>query len=198
MIQYIILIIFVIVLLVVATRENIKNSLLPYKPTYNKINYENANVVGKVENNFHINGNDEDCDTPKYLVKEKCESPNYLIEDETNFAKKQLYSFLKKVNKKSISLKSPCNYTFYNHATMDDLLRRTLDDISQNVIELLNKNSDYTFEKTNYGDIQVWCDANGNKEYKYELFVWSLKHYFQLKLYVHVIKFIKKEEYNIG
>ncbi len=197
MIQYILLIVFVIILLVVATRENVKNSLLPYKPTYNKINHENANVIESIEkseNNFHINGNDEDCDTPKYLIKDECESPNYLIEDETNFAKKQLYTFLKKVNKKSISLKSPCNYTFYNHATMDDLLRRTIDDISQNVIELLNKNSDYTFEKTNYGDIQVWCDSNGNKEYKYELFVWSLKHYFQLKLYVHVIKFIKKED----
>ncbi len=77
---------------------------------------------------------------------------------------------------------------------MDDLLRRTMDEISDRVLTLLNKSGTYGFEKANYGDIQVWSDSTGNKEYKYELFVTSLKHYFQLKLYIHVIKFIKKDE----
>ncbi len=120
--------------------------------------------------------------------------PDYMVEDETNFAKKQLLNLLKTVNKKPISLKSPCSYKSYTHATMDDLMRRTMDEISKLVVQFLNKSGNFQFEKTSYGDIQVWCDAKGNKEFKYELFVTSLKYYFQLKLYVNVVKFVSKND----
>ncbi len=124
-----------------------------------------------------------------------CEvKPDYMVEDETNFAKKQLLNLLKTVNKKPISLKSPCSYKSYTHATMDDLMRRTMDEISKLVTQFLNKNGNFNFEKTSYGDIQVWSDAKGNKEFKYELFVTSLKYYFQLKLYVNVVKFVSKKD----
>ncbi len=192
MIQYIIIFIVAILLLILGSRENIQNSLLKYKKTeQNEYDHSTVNEV-KIES--IKNKEKEDCDTPKYLIDNECKSPNYLVEDETNFAKKQLLNLLLKINKKPIKLNSPCTYKFYNHSTTDDLLRRTLDEISDHVIILINKNSDYSFQKANYGDVQVWCDAQGNKEYKYELFLWSLKHYFQLKFYVHIVKFIKKDD----
>jgi hypothetical protein len=211
MIQYIILILVAILLLILGNKENIKNSLLQYsneKSNDNSPNplevHINANlidnpIITKKDNSSIAIGNGStgginDCDTPQYLIDQECKSPNYLVEDETNFAKKQLLNLLLKINKKPIKLNSPCTYKFYNHTTMDDLLRRTMDEISSHVVTLINKESDYEFQKANYGDIQVWCDAKGNKEYKYELFLWSLKHYFQIKFYVHVVKFVKKNQ----
>lgn len=192
--------IIALILLIFSTKENmivsVKNNLL----NYNKIpvldNSTNIIQHNVTRETMVENINTEDCITPDYQVNKDCLKPNYLVEDETNFAKKELLVFLSKINKKPIQLKSPCIYKFYTHATMDDLLRRTMDEISDRVLTLLNKSGTYGFEKANYGDIKVWNDAVGNKEYKYELFVTSLKHYFQLKLYIHVIKFIKKDEMN--
>ncbi len=191
MIQYIIIFIIALILLILSTKENmiasVKNNLL---------NYHKKPIIDNSSNNIieKINVKGDDCITPNYQVNEDCLKPNYLVEDETNFAKKELLIFLSKINKKPIKLNSPCVYKSYTHATMDDLLRRTMDEISDRVLTLLNKSGTYGFEKANYGNIEVWSDALGNKEYKYELFVTSLKHYFQLKLNIHIIKFIKKDE----
>ncbi len=199
MIQYILIFFIALLLLIFSYKENIQNNLLNYekRPPLNKNLTENIvdeNVINK--NVVNKNGIKEktDCNTPNYEVNNNCIAPNYLIEDETNFAKKELLIFLSQVNKKPIKLRSPCIYKSYTHATMDDLLRRTMDEMSDRVLTLLNKSGTYGFEKANYGDIQVWSDALGNKEYKYELFVTSLKHYFQLKLRIHTIKFIQKSE----
>jgi hypothetical protein len=188
-------IIIAFILLIIMNKENIKNNLLNYHK--NSVLNDNS-IKNIIEKETIINKNSikekSDCNTPKYEVNGNCIMPNYLTEDETNFAKKQLLIFLSKVNKKPIKLKSPCIYKSYTHATMDDLLRRTMDEMSDRVLTLLNKNGTYNFEKANYGNIEVWSDALGNKEYKYELFVTSLKHYFQLKFSIHTIKFIKKSE----
>ncbi len=194
MIQYILIFFIALLLLIFSYKENIQNNLLNYNksPTLNKNLTENIINEKKVEKKSIEEKND--CNTPKYEINGTCVTPNYLIEDETNFAKKQLLIFLSKVNKKPIKLKSPCIYKSYTHTTMDDLLRRTMDEMSDRVLTLLNKNGTYNFEKANYGNIEVWSDALGNKEYKYELFVTSLKHYFQLKFSIHIIKFIKKSE----
>lgn len=194
MIQYILIFVIALILLVFSTKENIKNNLLNYDKEKPTIDYSSNNIIEKININKEDSKVKEDCITPNYQVNKDCLKPNYLVEDETNFAKKELLIFLSKVNKKPIKLNSPCIYKSYTHATMGDLLRRTMDEISDRVLTLLNKSGTYGFEKANYGDIQVWSDATGNKEYKYELFVTSLKHYFQLKLYIHVIKFIKKDE----
>ena len=164
------------------------------KPIINSFEKNNISYISNSNNPNNPNSNNPNTNNPNTPIYQDSLKPNYLIEDETNFAKKELLIFLSKVNKKPITLNSPCIYKSYTHATMDDLLRRTMDEISDRVLTLLNKNGTYGFEKANYGDIQIWTDAVGNKEYKYELFVTSLKHYFQLKLYIHVIKFIKKDE----
>ncbi len=185
-------IIIAFILLIFMNKENIQNNLLNY-PKKKLLDHSNENIIN--ENIINENKKEKtDCITPNYQVNNNCITPNYLIEDETNFAKKELLIFLSKVNKKPIKLKSPCIYKSYTHATMDDLLRRTMDEMSDRVLTLLNKSGTYQFEKANYGNIEVWTDALGNKEYKYELFVTSLKHYFQLKFNIHTVKFIKKSE----
>ncbi len=191
MIQYILIFFIALLLLIFSYKENIKNNLLNYNKSPTLNNNFTENIINEKNNKVEAKS---DCNTPKYEINGTCIKPNYLTEDETNFAKKQLLIFLSKVNKKPIKLKSPCIYKSYTHATMDDLLRRTMDEMSDRVLTLLNKNGTYNFEKANYGNIEVWSDALGNKEYKYELFVTSLKHYFQLKFSIHIIKFIKKSE----
>jgi hypothetical protein len=184
MFQYIIIFLIALILLFFYMKSNYnsKNNLSPVtkNETLDLVDHSKSNIVNDIKIEKVVNKTDD------------IERPNYLIEDETNFAKKELLILLSKINKQPIKLKSPCNYKFYNHATMDDLLRRTIDEISDRVLVLINKNGDYDFQKANYGNIEVWIDALGNKEYKYELFVSSLKHYFQLKLNINVIKFIKK------
>ncbi len=197
MMEYILLFILLILLFYVASQKMEKSS----KPIYIH-DHENANVIEsviekeKVGNSLLPSGllspkKADETPASSYHIEDK---PNYHVEDETQYAKKELLQLLMKINKKPIRLTSPCVYTFYNHATTDDLLRRTLDEISSHVVTIFNEKSHYNFQKANYGDIHVWCDAQGNKEYKYELFLWSLKHYFQLKFYVHVVKFVKKSD----
>ncbi len=185
MIEFVILFVIAIILLILITKDNIKNNLLNYNKNDEKLNKNLLENI--VENKEDINVIGEDNINLK---------PNFLIEDETNFAKKELLILLSKINKKPIKLNSPCIYKFYNHSTMDDLLRRTIDEISNRVLSLVNENSKYNFEKANYGNIEVWTDSLGNKEYKYELFVSSLKNYFQLKFIVHIVKFVKKNDLN--
>ena len=66
-----------------------------------------------------------------------------------------------------------------------------LDAISERVVPVLNNNF-YDFRKTNYGDVEVHTDKYGNEEIKYELFLWDVKNFFEIKLWIHVIKFIEK------
>ncbi len=188
MFEYIFICVIVVLLILYALNKRSKEDAPT--PTLTIPDHSNANEVPFQKESMS-----------EMKMSETHSTPNYLIEDETNYAKRELLNLLLKMNQKTIRLKSPCNYTFYNQTTTDDLLRRTLDEISEFVLTQLNKKSSYQFQKSNYGDVHVWCDAKGNKEYKFELFAWSLKHYFQLKFYIHVVKFVKSSEmkpYNIS
>jgi len=67
-----------------------------------------------------------------------------------------------------------------------------LDQITERIINIINSKT-YDFSKTNYGDVEVWTDKDNNEEIKYELFLWDKKHFFEIKLWVHVIKFVDKK-----
>ena len=120
--------------------------------------------------------------------------PNYRYENSTQYNFKRLFTNLEQINKEKIVLKEKSNYNFYTQSTTEDKLRLNLDHISKYVVLMLNNDNYYNFSKTNYGDVESWTDKIGNEEIKYELFLWDRKNYFEVKLWIHIIKFIKKGE----
>lgn len=122
--------------------------------------------------------------------------PDLSHENITQYNFKRLFKNIELVNKEKILLNNKNNYNFYTQSTTDDKLRMDLDIISKYVILLLNNDNYYDFNKTNFGDVKVWIDKDGNEEYEYELFLWDKKNYFELKLLINIIKFIKETEIN--
>ncbi len=117
--------------------------------------------------------------------------PNYTNENITEYNFKRLFKVIEKINKEKVDLSTRSNYNFYTQSTTDDRLRNNLEMISKYVINILNSDNYYDFNKTNFGDVEVWIDKDGNEEIKYELFLWDKKNYFQVKLWVDIIKFVK-------
>ena len=122
--------------------------------------------------------------------------PNYKYNNITEYNFDRLFKKIKIINKEKITLKNKSNYNFYTQSTTDDNLRMNLDLISKYVILILNNDKYYDFNKTNYGDVEIWIDRDGNEELKYELFLWDKKNYFQIKLLVNIIKFVEKDQAN--
>jgi hypothetical protein len=122
------------------------------------------------------------------------DQPNYKIENSTQFNFKRLFDSLKKINRETKKLHDSTNYNFYTQSTTEDKLRMNLSIISKYVILLINNDGYYDFNVTNFGDVEIWIDKKGNEEIKYELFLWDKKNYFQLKLKVHILKFIEEQE----
>ena len=121
---------------------------------------------------------------------------NYKYENITQYNFKRLFKKIKKINNEKLYLKDKSNYNFYTQSTTDDKLRMNLEIISKYVLLLLNNDNYYDFAKTNFGDVEVWIDKIGNEEIKYELFLWDKKNYFEVKLWVYIIKFIEEDEMN--
>ena len=139
----------------------------PEKPKIEKTDY-----IGVYEGAFNPNG------------------PILTEENSTQFDWKKLLNNLDKINnRKLIKLKGATNYQFYTQTTTRDRLRMDLDQITKQIIPILNSNS-YDFSATNYGDVYVFSDKKNNEEIKYELFLWDKKHFFEIKFLVHVIKFV--------
>ena len=120
--------------------------------------------------------------------------PNYRYENITEFNFDRLFKKLQLINKEKISIKDKSNYNFYTQSTTQDKLRIDLDMITKYVLLILNNDKYYDFSKTNYGDVEIWIDKIGNEEIKYELFLWDKKNYFQIKLLVHILKFVEEGE----
>jgi hypothetical protein len=190
--NFIIFIIIIIICIIIfigyyynnlSNNKNDKNNK-QYKEGYMPWDFDK---YGENKPNFVKNYENDNFDVP----------PNYRYENVTQYNIKRLYEVLKKVNKEKIVLKDKSNYNFYTQSTTNDKLRMDLDHISKYVILMLNSeggNNYYNFAKTNYGDVMVWIDNIGNEEIKYELFLWDKKNYFEVKLWVHIIKFVNKQE----
>lgn len=114
-------------------------------------------------------------------------------ENQTQFDFKKLIENLNKINRRKIvKLKGATNYQSYTQSTTRDRLRMDLDQITKQIIPLLNSKT-YEFAKTNYGDVEVWTDKENNEEIKYELFLWDQKNFFEIKFLVHVVKFVDQK-----
>ena len=126
-------------------------------------------------------------------------APDYKYQNITEYNFKRLFDKIEIVNKEKINLKERTNYTFYTQSTTDDKLRMNLDMISKYVILILNDDKYYDFNKTNFGDVEIWIDKDGNEELRYELFLWDKKNYFEIKLWINIIKFVhEKDAENYG
>ena len=154
---------------------------------------------------------------PKFIQDNRnniiSKDPNYRVENINQYNFDRLYKKLQKVNKEQINLSSPLNYRLYTQSTTDDRLRIDLDNITKYVLLVLNKDKYYNFSKTNYGNVETWTDIDNNCKYRYELFLWDKKNFFEIKLIIEIIKFPVKsnsekfgikdkkyifENYNIG
>lgn len=164
----------------------------------NEVNELNENYILNIDNDtLNIDDNSKTSndithsDPAADIILDKA---NYKDENSTQFNFNRLFDSLKKINKEKKTLKGPTNYNFYTQSTTQDNLRMNLSIISKYVILLLNNDAYYDFQVTNFGDVEIWIDKKGNEEIKYELFLWDKKNYFQVKLKVHILKFIEKDE----
>ena len=124
---------------------------------------------------------------------------NQNADNTTEYDFRRLFEKIQKKMKKQLHLEKGAHYNFYTQSTTNDRLRMNLDMITKYVVLLLNEDEYYNFSKTNYGDVEVWVDKEGNEEIKYELFLLDKRHYFEIKLEVNILKFLygkrKGEEY---
>ena len=98
-------------------------------------------------------------------------NPNYKLENITQYNFDRLFVKVQSINDKKVNLKNKGNYNFYTQSTTEQKLRMDLDIISKYVIMILNDDKYYDFSKTNFGDVEMWVDKNGNEQIKYELFL---------------------------
>ena len=123
----------------------------------------------------------------------KCFSkPNFSKENYTEFMSKRLLTELSKFKNERRNLKGNCKKEKYIWNTTDKFLKDELNQISKIVIEKLNKQCRFDYNYSGYGDINIKEDGKGNKHYIYELFVWDKLNYFQVKLNIDLIKYVKK------
>ena len=159
--------------------------------------FYNNYITNKKESFIPWDFNPKNIDVPQFVQDYENisynKNPNYRYENITEYNFDRLFKKLERVNKKKITLENKSNYNFYTQSTTEDKLRMDLDMISKYVILLLNDDKYYDFNKTNFGDVEMWVDNKGNEELKYELFLWDKKNYFEIKLWVNVVKFVEKE-----
>jgi hypothetical protein len=169
---FLIIVIFIIIFMIV-----INFNKYYYKESFD---FDNKNNIPNFVQNY------ENIDFKK--------DPNYRYQNITEFDFQRLFKKLELVNKEKLTIKDKSNYNFYTQSTTQDKLRMDLDIISKYVLMILNDDKYYDFSKTNFGDVKIWIDKIGNEEIKYELFLWDKKNYFQIKLLVHIIKFVEVGE----
>ena len=182
----------------------------------NHINIKNNNN-NKIINNENFNFYESNKNTPNYvktyLNKKVSSHPDYNTENVNQFNYDRLFNKLQLINEEKIQLDGPFNHEKYITTTTDDKLRRDLDIITKYVLLILNQDSYYNFAKTNYGNVEIFYNKNNSANYKYELFLWDKKNYFEIKLLIDIIKIPKKsyihkfgikqkkyifQDYNIG
>jgi hypothetical protein len=160
--------------------------------------YNKNIIINKKESFFPFDFKKDSKNIPNFVndyenIKESY-NPDYSKENITQYNFDRIFKNIEQINKEKINLKNYTNYNFYTQSTTDDKLRMDLDNISKYVVLILNNDNYYDFNKTNYGDVEVWVDKNGDEEIKYELFLWDKKNYFEIKLWVNVVKFVENNE----
>ena len=142
-------------------------------------------------NNTNFDNNNKPEFVQKYENIDFKGMPDYKLENITQYNFDRLFSKVQNINEKKVNLKNKSNYNFYTQSTTEQELRMDLEIISKYVIMILNDDKYYDFSKTNFGDVEIWIDKDGNEQIKYELFLWDKKNYFQVKLWVNILKIVE-------
>ena len=170
------LFIIVSLLLIIYNNNSSKNN--------SKINNENFDFKNTQSNTPNF--------VSDYINKRYSDEPNYNIENINQFNYDRLFEKLQLINNEKIELEGPFSQEKYIVSTIDDKLRRDLDNITKYVLLILNQDSYYNFSKTNYGNVEIFFKENNAANYIYELFLWDKKNYFQIILKIDIIKIPKK------
>lgn len=184
-ILYIYLLLIVALLLIIGyyLKYNKNNKIINSEKFNSKLNNENN------MNNF----------TNEYINNKFNSEPDYYTENISQFNYDRLYNKLQMINNEKIELEGPLNNEKYIVSTIDDKLRRDLDNITNYVLLILNQDNYYDFSKTSYGNVEIFFNQNNDSNYIYELFLWDKKNYFEIKLLIDIIKIPKKSYiYNFG
>ena len=110
------------------------------------------------------------------------------------FILRNLKEHLATFNNKPIELTDNTYNEKFIYATTDKFLQDELRQISKIVLKKIN-NGIFQFQYVNTGDTLIITDKNGNRNYKYDLFVTEKTQYTQFKFYINVVKFIDNENY---
>lgn len=127
-----------------------------------------------------------------YVTQKYSSDPNYYIENKSQFDYDRLYNKLQLINNEKIELKGPLNHEKYIVSTIDDKLRRDLNNITKYLLLLINDDNYYNFSKIDYGNTDIYYNFENDSNYIYELFLWDKKNYFQIKLLIDIIKIPEK------
>jgi len=202
---------YIYILLILASILLIINHFLNNKNKNNK-NNKNKKIINE-EFNFYETNNNTPNYVKHYLNKKVSSHPDYNTENINQFNYDRIFNKLELINEEKIQLEGPFNHEKYIISTIDDKLRRDLDNITEYVLLILNQDTYYNFSKTNYGNVEIFYNKNNSSNYIYELFLWDKKNYFQIKLIIDIIKIPKKsyiykygikqkkyifDDYNIG
>ncbi len=152
---------------------------------------KNNNVIKNENENFKPTNNLNNF-TNEYINNKFNSEPDYYTENISQFGYDRLYNKLQMINNEKIELEGPLNNEKYIVSTIDDKLRRDLDNITKYVLLILNQDNYYDFSKTNYGNVEIFFNKNNDSNYIYELFLWDKKNYFEIKLLIDIIKIPKK------
>ncbi len=170
-----------------------------YKNKSNSGNLESKfPFVKKIEESESKNGftdlNQKKPPTVRGYKPNEEESPNYRYQNETQYNYNRLMDTVNKINEHQYKLSEIVLHETFTQSTTDDKMRMDLDTISKYVLLVLNEDKYFEFAKTNFGDVEMWTDKDGNQEIKYEIFLWELNFAFEVKLWVHILKFVDKEK----
>lgn len=134
-------------------------------------------------------------------------SPFNVIQENINMYRyRKLINNITNISQIRIKLNDYTIHNTYTQLTTGDYLKSELDTITLEITKIINDNGSFDFEKTNYGDVEIWIDKENNKMIKYELFMWDKKTYFEVKFLIDVILLsptsklmiqLKNKKYNI-
>ena len=122
------------------------------------------------------------------------DGPCYLYENtnRTQIVYLEILNILKNMsNKNNKKRLENCKRNVYIQGTTDNRLKTELNEISEIILKKINTSgSKYDFKIVSLDTITEFVDPDGNKNFKYLLFIYDKIEEIQLRLYIDVIKYI--------
>lgn len=120
------------------------------------------------------------------------EDPCFLYENtnRTQTIYLKLVNSLQKIsNTNKVKLEN-CKQDIFIQGTTDNRLKTELDEITNRILKTINLHTGFYFIKVYYDTITLLTDQSGNKNFKYNVFIYDPNEELDIRLYVDVIKYI--------